>query len=400
MIEEITVLLNSRDYDIRKSKDARFMDQKVTPDVLSIVSDCVANFVADRNIEFTKDDIWNDNYFNKNVKGIFNKPDVQNETTKLEYDKFTSQPLRTLTYAGILSLRKDGIKNVYKIENQAILEFIGLRERNAYLFLYFYLTKVLSDSNFLRHFNEFKRLCEIEKVSKENFQELKIKFQRFIIGNTAINGVIEVNRIFPKILNIYSCENGIRGAIKGTLSKRVIYYTDLMYNRPNWRDIDKNKNVSRHEAIVEHENLMIDQNEAYSDYQVQKALNLIRKMYTESEVKDQWSNGEATQVHHIFPRSSFPHLAHYLENLIKLTPTQHNTKAHPRNYTQHLNKDYQLICIMAKSDSIEQSLKRGEFFYSKESFIFVINSGLSIDLKYDLDFISIKREIAKIYNYN
>ena len=36
-------LLNSKDYDIRKSNDARFMDQKCTPDVVCIISDCVMN---------------------------------------------------------------------------------------------------------------------------------------------------------------------------------------------------------------------------------------------------------------------------------------------------------------------------------------------------------------------
>ena len=53
MIENITNHLQNFDFDVRKSKDARFMDQKVTPDVLSIIADCVLNYDADRNIEFT-----------------------------------------------------------------------------------------------------------------------------------------------------------------------------------------------------------------------------------------------------------------------------------------------------------------------------------------------------------
>ena len=128
MIENITNHLQRFDFDVRKSKDARFMDQKVTPDVLSIIADCVLNFDADRNIEFTKDDIWNDNYFNTNVKGIFNKPDAQNETTRQEYDKFTSQPLRTLAYSGVLEMRKSENKHfdnakMPKCENAKIRKF-------------------------------------------------------------------------------------------------------------------------------------------------------------------------------------------------------------------------------------------------------------------------------------
>ncbi len=398
MIENINKHFRNLDFDVRKSNDARFMDQKVTPDVLCIIADCVSNFVADRDIEFTKDDIWNHEYFNTNVKGIFNKPDAQNETTKLEYDKFTSQPLRTLAYAGVLSLRKDGRTNLYKIENIALLEFIGMKERNAYIFLFHYLIKVLSDSNILRFFDDYKDQYLSGKITNDKFQDLKTRFQKFIIGNTAINGKTEVNRIFPKILNVFACENNIGGTIKGRLSKNQIYYTDLMYNRPNWRDIDKSKNISRNEAVSKHETLMIEQNEAYSDYQVQKAMNMIRKMYSESEINDQWSNGGATQIHHIFPKSEFPMIAHYLENLIKLTPTQHYTKAHPNNNTQQIDRNYQLICLLAKSDNIAKSLHKGEFIYRKESLIFIINTGLSENLNFNIDFKTIKKELSRIYN--
>lgn len=398
MIAQINEFFASFDFDIRKSKDARFMDQKVTPDVLCIMADCVLNYVADRDIEFSKDDIWNDNYFNTNVKSIFNKPDAGNDTTRLEYDKFTSQPLRTLAYSGVLTMRKENKKNLYRINNKGILEFIAMKERNAYVFLYNYLVKVLSDSGELRYFEEFKSKSQNKTITNDDFLSLKTRFQRFIIGNTAINGTTEVNRIFPKILNIYASENNIQGTIKGRLSERQIYYTDLMYNRPNWRDTKKNKSISRNEAIEEHETLMMEQNEAYSDYMVQKAMSMIRKMYKESEINDQWANGEATQVHHIFPKSQFPQLAHYLENLIKLTPTQHYTKAHPNNKTDAINKDYQLICLLAKSDSVENSLNKGEFIYRKESLIYVINTGLTEALDYDINFQTIKKELTRIYN--
>jgi len=398
MIEQIKEYLSKFDFDIRKSKDARFMDQKVTPDVLCIIADCVLNYVSDREIEFTKADIWNDNYFNTNVKAIFNKPDPNNLSTKREYDKFTSQPLKTLAYSRVLSVRKKGKINYYRIINNQILEFIAIKERNAYLFLYYYLLKVLFDSGQLRYFEDYRQKCQDGVVSNVDLSFLKMRFQRFIIGNTAINGKTEVNRIFPKILNIYACENNIKGTVGGRVSGNQFYYTDLMYNRPNWRDVSKSKNISRYEAVIDHETLLMNQNVAYSDYQVQKAMNMIRKLYSASEVKDQWSQGEATQVHHIFPKSEFPQLAHYLENLIKLTPTQHFTKAHPKNKTDIINKDYQLVCLLAKSDSIESSLLRGEFIYRKESFIYVINTGLTESLELDIGFKQIKRELTRIYN--
>lgn len=38
----------------------------------------------------------------------------------------------------------------------------------------------------------------------------------------------------------------------------------------------------------------LEQQEAYNAYYVQKAIAVIRKIRSESEVHDQWGNGEAT----------------------------------------------------------------------------------------------------------
>lgn len=87
-----------------------------------------------------------------------------------------------------------------------------------------------------------------------------------------------------------------------------------------------------------------------------------------------------------------------MENLIKITATQHYTKAHPNNKTKDISIDYQLVCLLAKSDSIEKSLKKNEMYYRKESFIYCINTGLTKELKLDLTFRQIKAELATIYN--
>lgn len=389
------------DLDVRKSGDARFMDQKCTPDVVCIIADCVINFVGnDHKKQFTVSDIWNSQYFIKNVKAIFNKPLATNPTTNSEYDKFIQQPLRMLAYANILNIEKIGITNHYKVANYDILEYISLKDRNAFLFLSEYLEKVLSDSGIYKSFEGYKNLYLKGKLDSNGFNTLKNKFQKFIIGNTNINGVIEVNRIYPKILNIFATQHNLPGTVKGFISKNEFYYTDLMYNRKNWRDIKKDKNISRQEAEAEYDILISEKENPYNDYLIQKAMTAIRKLYTESEVKDQWANGEATQIHHIFPKHKFPQLAHYLENLIKLTATQHYTKAHPSNKTKDINVDYQLVCLLAKTDSIEKSLKKNEMYYRKESFIYCINSGLTTDLKFDITFKQIKTELATIYNDN
>lgn len=397
---ELQELLNSRNYDIRVKQDARFMDQKCTPDVVCIIADCIINLrESEPNKEFTVQDIWDSLYFIKNVKAIFNKPSATNPTTKSEYDKFIQQPLRLLAYAGVLNMKKIGRTNYYNIASLSVLEYISLKDRNAYNFLYHYFVKVLSDSGLLKFFEAYKTKYENGNLTEADFEYLKSRFIKFIIGNTAINKEVEIKRIYPKLLNLYASENDLPGSVRGKLSKNQFYYTDLMYNRKNWRDISKDKTISRKEAINESEQNIVE-GTAFNAYLVQKAINLIKKIYTESEIKDQWSNGDATQVHHIFPKSKFPQLAHYLENLIKLTATQHYTKAHPSNKTDAINLDYQLTCLLAKIDSIERSLGKNENYYRKELFIYCINTGLNKKLDFDISFRDIKTELAKIYNDN
>lgn len=394
MIQEIRKYLNQFDLDVRKSGDARFMDQKCTPDVVCFIADCLMNL--NPRGEFTVQDVWDMRYFIKSASAIFGKPNPKNASARHEYDKFIQQPLRMLAYAHVLGIEKRGNANYYTIENVNILEYIATKERNAYNFLYIYITKVLGDSNMLKPFESFKEKCKKGIVTQLDYKDLKDKYTKFIIGNTAINGEIEVYRIFTKVINVYAAENGIQGTERGFLSKDIITFSNLMYNRKNWRDIDKAKAITRQEAATAEER---EQQEAYDSYQVTKAMNLLRKIQIDTEVHDQYGNGEATQVHHIFPKSEFPQIAHYLENLIKLTATQHYTKAHPSNNTQVINRDYQLVCLIAKSNTIEKSLRMcGDKYYRKESFIVVINTGLNKDLSMSLNFEEIRTQLRFLYN--
>lgn len=396
MRENIIKHLGNLDLDVRKSHDARFMDQKCTPDVVCFIADCIVNTI-DINNEFTVLNIWDAQYFIKNARAIFNKPLPTNPKARHEYDKFIQQPLRMLAYAHVLEIEKRSGTNYYSVANLDILDYIAQRERNTYNFLYCYLQKVLSDSGVIRYFDTFREKCLQGKATNIDFQELKSRYDRFVIGNTAINTEVEVHRIFSKVLNAYAVENQINGTEKGHMSKYVFTFSDLMYNRKNWRDLNKDKSITRQEAQEQQD---IEQQEVYNAYYVQKAMNLLKKIQTDSEIHDQWGNGDATQVHHIFPKSQFPELAHYLENMIKLTATQHYTKAHPKNNTQQINRDYQLTCLLAKADTIEASLGAvGDKYYRKESFVCVINIGLNTEFNVGITFADIKRKLIKVYNY-
>lgn len=389
--EKIKNHLETLDLDIRKSQYSRFMDQKVTPDVLCFIADCIINLSNQNN--FTTKVIWESNYFEKNIRAIFGKPSPKNINVQNEYDKFIIQPLRMLYYAGILESKKEGQKYIYNISNYELLDYIAIKERNAYKFLFEYIVKVLNDSALLPHFERFKNKCLKNEITKEDFEILKDKFIKFMRGHTPINQDVEIRRIFPKVLNIYASENNINGVVKGHLSKYVFNFSDLMYNRKNWRDIGKEKGLPRAESVE-----LKEQQKIYTTYVIEKAKSIIKKKYVESEVKDSLANSKGVHVHHIFPMSMFPKLAKFLENLIKLTATQHLQKAHPEGNTQIIDKDYQCVCLLAKSNSIEYSLNNGELIYTKPNFIYVINEGLNLSLSTSLNFIQLRTEINKAYN--
>lgn len=270
------------------------------------------------------------------------------------------------------------------------MDYISRRERNSYNFLYCYFSKVLKDSGFWRYFEEYLHNVTDNRIAAKN--ELYDRYYRLISGNTPTQSKLDIYRMFHKVLNVLATEHNV----PGSSGKEARMFSDLMYNRKNWRDLNKEKSITRQEAAEEH---IDEQQEAYNSYYVQKATNLLKKIQKESEVHDSWANGSATHAHHIFPKAQYPQIAHYIENLIMLTATQHNTKAHPNNNTQMIDKDYQLVCLLAKADTIEQSLRRvGERYYRKESFLFVIKTGLDCELSMQLSFQDIKNCLIQIYN--
>ena len=266
--------------DIRVTGNARFMDQKVTPDVLSFIAECISNLIASNlNRTFTTNDVWSAPYFIANSQLVFNKPSPQDLAAQHEYDKFISQPLKALSYARILSETRRGKNLYYQVVAHDILNYISNDPRSAYNFLCEYVTKVLEDSGFYTHILSFESRYLNNILTPSDFDALKKRFQRFIIGNTPITGKVEVNRIFPKVFNAIATDKIMPGTMRGHLTKHCFYYSDLMYNRPNWRDTTKHKQLTRQEAA------RLQGVIRSSQYRVNRAKNFIRNKYTQSELQ-------------------------------------------------------------------------------------------------------------------
>lgn len=385
MINTIEDYLQTINLDIRKTNNARFFDQKVQPDVLSAVCECILNCMENKNI-FTVNDIRFCPYSNELVTEIFNKPDI--EKAQNEYDKFFAQPLKMLAYCGLLQENKKGRTNEYTILYKEFIEYISLRERNAFYFLSIYLEKVLKDSDIWKSFEDF-----FYKQDKNSLYELRNKYVSFIIENTAITKELEPIRIFNPMLNILSFKYKKLGSKSGEVS--IINYNDLLYNRPNWRDVKKDKSLSREEFNAQFFEKEID-NEKFYKYQIEKAKRLVKTIHSFSEIH-RFDAYPATQAHHIFLSSQFPELADIPENIIAITPNQHFYRSHPNNKTSFLDKSYQAICLISKLDSIEIDYRNGNGNYTKEKFIDVINTGLEQNFSYTVDFEELKHNIIRYY---
>ena len=195
---EVNSFVNSHNYDIRVSGNARWIDQKCTADVLTIVSDCISVFVEDYpGKDFTTKDIWHAKYTIDNVEAIFKKPGVTSAKARNEYDKFFQQPMELLAYAGVLTKKKVGARNFYRVSQPDLLAYISVRERNSLTFLQKYIDKVLSDSEIIGDFDVF-----FEKQTKSAYDKVKSQFEQFTIKYTKINNEVECRRIFSKVLNL------------------------------------------------------------------------------------------------------------------------------------------------------------------------------------------------------
>ena len=178
---------NQYDYDIRKSGNGRWIDQKCAADVVTVIADCVYNYAReDDDGIFTTVDIWHYKYAVENVEAIFKKPGVESEAAKNEYDKFFQQPMEMLANARVLTKTKQGNRNLYQVNNFEVLEYIALRERNALFFLKTYIEKVLKDSGIYTAFDAF-----FKNPTKDTYKDVKEIFSNFTIQYTKINGIID-----------------------------------------------------------------------------------------------------------------------------------------------------------------------------------------------------------------
>lgn len=372
VVEAIKCHFSSIELDLRITQNGRFMDQKCTPDILFSISDILLEMSNSGRNTFTIQDIMHSPELNEVMVEQFKKPSVDNPNTRSEYDKVSSQPVKMLDQAGVLRVvgkRKNA--NVYEIANYDILKFVATNDRNSLKFLVLYLNNVIEQSGLSPLFENF-----FHNPTKDTYNYLKDEFCNFVIANTKINGLTETRRIFSKVLNPLAFAKSTFGTRDGRISSTPIQNHELYYNRPNFRDLNKPKDVTRQDFLKR-----VPEDTTTEVFFVRKALQKVRNYHNSLSEIDRFKELEASHVHHIFPKHEFPELADTFENLIVITPGQHLNYAHPNGNTHRISKPYQLVAILAKLDSIERSVfQESDAFYDLTSFIETINIGLDENL--------------------
>lgn len=391
--EYLNNFLKEQDYDVRKTNNARWIDQKCTPDVLTIISDCILEFLKDKEegIVFTSMDIWHNEYTVQNVSDIFKKPSPKEKSASNEYDKFFQQPMELLSYSGVLIKHKKGNRNFYSLGDKGLLEEISFSERNALKFLVKYITKVLQDSGIYYLFEDFFSL-----QNKGSYEILKNGVTNFTINHTNINKHTEVWRIFIKILNPLAYSKNALGTERGRISRDLITYDMLMYNRDNFRDIyqRKPKGVTRGDHVVP-----ASSRAKYIQYLTDKAMKnvkLINRYYNFGLSEVDGDDELATETHHIFSRAEFPQIAYFLENLINLTPNQHRNHAHPNGNYSVIDREYQKICLIAKLGTIRKSIESNWGDYDFNNFLHVADTGYNTNKFSKIDLFDYDEVIKQI----
>lgn len=380
-----------KDYDLRKTHNGRWIDQKCTPDVVWSIADFVLDYVDKVSTQFTVKDIWQSDYARETIAETFSKPGTDEQKAEHEYDKVFSQPLCMLCYAGILRDISPTSRHLYEIENRGVLEYIAKNDTYSLRFLYVYIEKVLRDSGLYPVFYAF-----FHYQDKAHFNIMKRAFIEFYHEYTPIKKDFEPKRIFTKVLNPLAFRLRKKGAEGGYMSKTLITKADMMYNKDNFRDVyrDKPKDMTRKEWLELHPD--IDRRDGYFEQQMSHSRKQLRKFISEyrgntSEltmfIDGHDDTAAPTQMHHIFPKNEFPAIMHYIENLIALTPNQHYGFAHPGNHTQIVDPATQKALLIAKTYSIKQNLESDteEPIYEFGNFLHVLSAGLDDETILDIE---------------
>ncbi len=390
-----------------KSFWSKAIDQKLQADAISLVAESI---IANDLSFFSIRDIYTCDFFVKNIQKRFNKSHPQE--IPREVDKFVAQPICFMFVTGILGCKNwDSRNREFFINESEILELISSNDQKSLEFLTLANLRLLDLMPFKKELIKYIRLS---KPTQTDLQDIRNFFYEFIYENTEIKNKAEPPRKFNPFINVISYYFKGWGTVGGRPS--IIYGDELRYNRRNFRDRNKPKNISRAnaEALAE-----IKQQPQYYESKLARVKDEIKQdnkysaVYTNIEnvlsstnfkndvnqIIDEMKDREKIGIHthHIFPANEFPELSLVKENLIRLNANQHLLFSHPFGKTGVIDRNYQKLLLLIQLSEIEKDLDNDIKRYDLREFIDVLNVGFSTDLFNEHDSVNTTRE--KLENY-
>lgn len=360
------------------SADARWVDQKVTYDNLYLVANSIERAF--------RDDVWFDRFdvakiasIQQGIKREYGKPEVNDQSAANEYDKFFAQPLNALAHAGVLDSRIVSRTRQYRVRDRSLLRYIARDETQARTFLIEYLEQTLRAFGWWWRFEDYVKSDQ----TQEDYRDLKSQFLPLLEDTTGVGSRgtaqpgVEAGRIFTKVMNPLAFKYLARGSERGRVMEGIPSRFDLVYNRPNFRDLNsrKPKNQTRKQFSQEREQeaaLLPDQTD------VTRTMREVRKYHRDVSEVPYSGGGKARHVHHIFPKSQFPQLSEVEENLLAITSGQHLFEAHPNGNTQTVEPVFQRNALVYKLRSVRNSVEKQDGMYSYEGLAKVLEIGYGI----------------------
>ena len=398
---ELKTHLTNMNLDIRQTKNGRWYDQKVTPDIMAVICETIVELRKQSGILFSSTDIRTSKFFAQCMEQNFGKPSPSNPGAKREYDKVSLQPLNVLEASGIITTKSAQRPKQFQIRKgfSCVLEDMAGNELVTAEFLNLYITESLRQSGLWEDFE-----CFFDNQDQQSFSRLKSAYIDFMHEHTAIKKAFEPKRIFSKVLNIPAYFLRKQGARGGKMSAVPIALIDIRYNQINFRDVKKLKNVPRQQQSGP---IKFNSDGATPiTRRVQRIIKDVKEFHRNtSEIQDEFSSTDPNssrpvEGHHIFPKSQYPKLADWRENIIVLTQTQHQGQAHG-GYGQSVSYPYQYLCLQKKLEAIEKCAQDPNCnFYSFSAFKKMLHHVGIITKKVHvqtLNFDGVRREMASYY---
>lgn len=377
---QIKDYLSSLDLTLRQKGPLAFANQKIKADVLEIIAELIIKHTEDNQKPFTSPELEENRANIEIISRTFSKALTDDPLAAREMDKFFSQPLKYLSFYKVLKLEIILNRNYYTVLRKDILEYIKSSTFNSLQFIIF------ANKNFLIKNPELKIYFDNFFLDQNHatYSKVKYEFERFINKYTNVVNIAEPRRVFTPFVNPMAYELQKKGSIGGRMSQRIIIYSDLKYNRPNFynESIGVPPGMTRQEYLPMYVATLDEQRGL--DAEERTSIRKIKDRH--NQISEYSAQPGASEVHHIFTRSQFENLRCYRENLINLTPNEHRNQAHPNSNFSIVDENFQTKLLFCKLESIQKSILLDDTFYHLKNFTKILSIGYNKNISLNLNF--------------